>query len=145
MSSNSDVTSEYLLSICLESGNDEVSPLGYESMVDDLVGSFERESSVMSQTQMSPKYEKRTIKKETIGDFSFLLFSIWQEYIYWNLHITNQGSITHLQIITKNHMPPYDTWIYNKTPNRLHKVTILSKIDNLNIESRPTTPKANKP
>ena len=75
MSSNSDVTSEYLLPIRLESGNDEVSPLGYESMVDDLVGSFEREPYVMSQTQMSSKYEKRTIKKEIVGDFSFLFFS----------------------------------------------------------------------
>ena len=76
MSSNSDVTSEYLLSVRLESGNDKVSLLGYESMVDDLVSSFERESSVMSRTQMNPKYEKRTSKKETVGDFSFLFFSI---------------------------------------------------------------------
>ena len=75
MSSNSDMTSEFLLSVRLESGNDEVSPLGYESMVDDLVGSFEREPYVMSQTQMSSKYEKRTIKKEIVGDFSFLFFS----------------------------------------------------------------------
>ena len=75
MSSNSDVTSEYLLPVRLESGNDEVSPLGYESMVDDLVDSFEREPYVMSQTQMSSKYEKRTIKKEIVGHFSFLFFS----------------------------------------------------------------------
>ena len=35
--------------------------------------------------------------------------------------------------------------IYYKTPIGLHKVTILPRIKNLNIDSRPTTPKANKP
>jgi len=30
---------------------------------------------VTSQTQNGPKHEKRTIKRETVGDFSFLFFS----------------------------------------------------------------------
>ena len=42
-------------------------------------------------------------------------------------------------------MPLYNTRIYYKTPNRLPKVTVLLKIRNLNIESRRTMPKANKP
>ena len=42
-------------------------------------------------------------------------------------------------------MPPCNTGMYYKTPIGLHKVTIFARIRNLNIEFRPTMPKANKP
>ena len=53
--------------------------------------------------------------------------------------------MTHLQKIqTTNHMSPN---IHENPKFQINKhiVTILSKIHNLNRESRPITPKANKP